>query len=603
MLLENIDIYITFGVLILVFIGFINGKIDPSIVAMLGLAVLVGTHILETSEMLSVFSNPAPIAVGCMFVLSASLERTGVVDNMGRSVSKLADKSPMLAICGIMLAVMVVSAFMNNTPVVVIMTPVVIALAGKINTSPSKLLIPLSYLTILGGNTSLLGTSTNLLVDGVAQTKGLQPFGIFEFTLPALCLAVVGIIYLLVIGRWLLPNRETMLSSVLAEENSKKKFLTEILIPEKSGLIGKTLSENKVLESKDYEVVDLIRDEVSLKSRIEEVIIKMHDKLIIKTHAGEILGLKDSDITLSESTELESENKKDEVEKVIMEGVVGPNSSFASQQIGALKLQENFDVKIIAVYREEENIRKDFEKIRLTFGDTLLVEGTGEGLKKLFDSKELINLTVPEEKPLRRRKAPLAILAIVAVMLIASFKIMPIAGIAFIMLMVLIVTGCVEADEAYKSIEWRILMLIFGMLGISIAMDKTGAGQLLVDTIIGTVQSMGLIEQYGPIVLLTIVYFLTSLLTEMVSNNAAAVLLTPIAIGIAYSMGFDPKPFTIAVMFGASASFATPIGYQTNTFVFNAGNYRFMDFVKIGLPLNILLWLTATFIIPMFFPF
>jgi len=577
-----------------VFAFFARSKREPALVAMMAVVFLLIIQVLDIRDALKVFSNPAPIAVGCMFVLSAALERTGVIDNFGQGLSSYAEKSPLLSIIGIMFAVMFVSAFMNNTPVVVIMTPVVITLARRINIAPSKLLIPLSYLTILGGNTTLLGTSTNLLVDGVATDMGLAPFGIFEATLPALALLTVGVVYLVLFGRFLLPNRDT-LSSVIADASSQRKFMTEVLIPTDSQLIGKKIDDISILKSNDYELIDILRDDASLRYELDGIEIESGDRLILKTNIGEVVGLREKDfITFGDMGDHAVEPISSR-ENPIIEGIVGPNSKFVGQQIGDLNLRRLYGIYILAVHREKENIRKNFDKIRLAFGDTLLVQGSSAGLKKLFDSKDLINLSETAEKPFKRSKAPIAVAAISLVMGLASFKVMPIVALAFIAAFLVIAFGCLDLDEAYEAIEWRILMLIFGMLAISVAMQNTGAGKFLVDNI------LSLLQGAHPIVILSVVYFLTSLLTEMVSNNAAAVLITPIAIGIAQQIGVDPRAFAIAVMFGASASFATPIGYQTNTFVYSAGGYKFTDFVKIGLPMNILMWLTATLIIPLIY--
>ncbi len=279
-----------------------------------------------------------------------------------------------------------------------------------------------------------------------------------------------------------------------------------------------------------------------------------------------------------------------------MEGIVGPQSRLTGYRIADLNFRRLYGVYILAVHRQGEDLRSNFDEVRLAFGDTLLLEGPPEGLRRLFDRRVLVNLTEPSEQPFRRDKAPIAIGAVLLVMVLAALEVLPIAALAIIAATAVVAFGCLTADEAYAAIRWRLLLLIFGMLALGLAMEKTGAAALVVNHIAALVGGL------GPLAILAALYLLTSLLTEIISNNAAAILLTPIAIGLAHQLGMDPRPFVVAVLFAASASFATPIGYQTNTFVYNAGGYRFTDFVRIGVPLNLLMWIAATAVIPLFWP-
>jgi di/tricarboxylate transporter len=280
----------------------------------------------------------------------------------------------------------------------------------------------------------------------------------------------------------------------------------------------------------------------------------------------------------------------------MMEGIVGPGSTFVGRSVRELDLRGVYGASILAIHRRNENLHANFDEVRLAFGDTVLLEGPPDGLRRLFDRRQLINLTEVTEQPFRRHKAWIAILSVLAVMALSAFEILPLAGAAFTAVAVVIVAGCLDAQEAYRSIHWPILMLILGMMAVGSAMETTGAGTLLVDRLFEIVGPL------GPFVVLSLVYALTSLLTEFMSHNASAILITPIAIDIAGKMGVDARPFLVAVMFAASASFATPIGYATNTLVYAAGGYKFTDFVKVGLPLNLLLWAVATIVLPLFFP-
>jgi di/tricarboxylate transporter len=591
--MADLHIYITLGLLIAVFAGFVWERLSPDVVALGAVAILLAFGILDTSEFLGVFSNSAPITIAMMFIISAALERTGCLHGMGKVISKIAGASYLRAMLVIMFAVMITSAFMNNTPVVIMLTPIVISLAKSINVPASKMLIPLSYAAIFGGSATLVGTSTNILLNGVVTQAELPAIGMFEMTLPALIFAVLGVTYMLFAGRFLLPTRYS-LSSIL-DGKTKRQFFVELLIPGNSKYVGQTLSETNLIND-ETNVIDVVRNGKSLRTDLENVLLQEWDHVVLEADAGEILSLKENGQIdfKGPSKDLEPISAD---ENVIMEGSISVNSNLVGRLVGNLNLRRKYGVYILAVHRNDENINKNFDRIKLCFGDTLLIEGTAESIARLMDDGDLVNLSEPQERPVRKNHAPIAIFTIVSIMGLAALNIMPIAGLAFIGAAIVMVTRCVDADEAYNAIDWRILFLIFGMLGLSIALQKTGAAALIVN------QFVGLVDHLGPVFILAMVYLLTSLLTEMISNNAVAVIMGPMAITLAEQLGLDSRPFLIAVLFAANFSFATPIGYQTNTFVYGAGGYKFTDFFKVGAPLNVMFAMLAMFVIPMFFPF
>ncbi|MEZ5299996.1 MAG: SLC13 family permease [Verrucomicrobiales bacterium] len=545
-----------------------------------------------------------------MFILSAALERTGTIEVLGHWFEKLAGRSERRVLVMLVLLVAPLSAAVNNTPVVVVFLPIVLALARRHHLRASKLLIPLSYAAIVGGTCTVIGTSTNVLATQLAQENGLPPFGMFEPLKLGIIFVGITFAYLVLFGNKALPERTTLATLFEAEEG--KEYLTEGVIEEGSPLAGKKFTDTPLAKLRDVRVIDVVRNGHTVKKRLDKIVFEAGDLVLLKSRAGGLMELHQSKgIELTGGAEQGDGSGNAEVDlgltplktesAVLMEGIIGPKSSLVGRTLRSLNFRQRFGAIILAVHRRGENLRERFQDVELAFGDTLLVEGPAERMNELFAERDFLNLSRPQHRPFRRSKAPIAIGAILLFMALAALFVrdesVSLAGIALGGAFLVLATRCVEPREAYEAVDWRVIFMIFGMIGLGKGLEVSGAAHWIA---METYQVFG---RFGPHAVVAVIYLLAALMTEMISNNAVATLLTPIAVGIGIAMEVNPAPFVVAVMFGSSASFSTPIGYQTNTYVFGAGGYKFTDFCRAGVPLAVLLWIAASLLIPVLWSF
>jgi di/tricarboxylate transporter len=602
------EMYFVMALLLFAIASFIWERIPPDLTAITVFGVLLFTAMLTKSTelptlqgLLDVFSNPAPITIAGMFIVSAALERTGAIDLMTTNLRRFIRLPHRVFLFIMIIGVAAVSAFVNNTPVVIVLMPVVLSLSRDMGVAASKLLIPLSYASIFGGTCTLLGTSTNLLASGILRDSGYEPIGMFELSAVGLPILFFGAIYLVLFGHRLIPERET-LTSILSEEE-RKEFITEAFLRADSDLAGQKASESPIFKGRGIRLIEIVRHGVAVKGDPLQAILQAGDRLVLACRpsgVAEAHSLKDITLSSNHAGGLETIATD---EGALVEGVVGPLATIAGKTLGEINFRQRFRMVVVAVHRKGQNQRERLDSLRLQPGDTLLMMGSTKAIESLANSDEVIILDRPRV-PARsvRAKMPIALATSIGIVALASLKIVPIVAVVALGVAILLLSGCMKPKEAYASVEWSILMIIFGMLALGLAMNSTGASLLIAESLTNVVRSVAPAHLQA-VIMLALLYLITSIFTEFLSNNAAVALMVPIALGIAVTLGVDPRPFVVGCCIASSASFATPIGYQTNTYVYGVGGYRFTDFTRVGLPLNLICMTVTIFVVPIFWKF
>lgn len=561
-------------ILAAMFVGFLMERLPATVIAILGACTYLALGILDAQAAYSVFSNSAPIVIGAMFVLSGALIRTGVIQRVADAIMARAEKHPRLAIVEVLLGALAASAFLNNTPVVVVLLPIMMKLSEVTGVSAKKLLMPLSIAAVLGGTLTLIGTSTNLVVDGIVRQAGMPRFGIFEITPIGLVTAASGMVALGLMW-WLLPSDKPIAGA--AGTHDAHQYLTELVLGDDDDLVGMTVEAFRDLPRSGRVVGVRRASAVVHGAELDHWTLAAGDRLIVRVDGATLVTWREQGRFL-----LGIGNGEPSASDMVVETMIAPTHPSIGQRLADIPFLQKIRARIIGLDRPLHEAGPDLASVRIRPADRLLVTGGPREVEALRDNPGLIGADLAKTRAFRRGKAWIAILCMAGVVSLAALDVMPIGVAAIIAIGVILVTRCIDSDEAWGTIDGDVLILIFAMLAVGVALENSGAVAMMVGWVEPSLASAPLwVLVFG-------IYFFALLLSELLSNNAVAALMTPVTLAIAAELGVDPRPLVIALMIGASACFATPIGYQTNTIVYAAGDYRFVDFVRIGVPLNII---------------
>jgi len=559
------------------------------------MVALMTSGILSPLEAVAGFANPAVVTVGAMFLISKSMIRTGAVGFIGETVIHLSRGRAKLAMLLALLIVAFASGFINNTPVVVLFIPIIMSLSCEYDLSPSKLLIPISYASILAGTCTLIGTSTNIIVSDLSNLYGYGKLGMFELSPLGVPIALLGIGFIYFAAPRLMPGHAAPVCEI--EDSEHRRYLAEFVVPEDSPMIGRDPQQTLAEKSPFFEVFEIVRKYQIIYPWRERVKTAPGDTLLVKGSANEILDILREGLVELPHLEQNLNFIPGDKESVILELIIPPQSALLGERLLESTLRGAHDIHIIAVKRRTVHYSEQkMRQLKLQVGDILLVQCHEDELELLRRNPDFIVVEDVHHEMIHKKKAPVAGLIFAALIIFASTGLADIMVCALAGAFLMILTGCLPLRDAYRAMQGNVLILIVGTIALGTAMEKTGTAKFYAQEFIS------LLKSSGPVAILAGLLVFTSLSTQLLSNNATAVLLMPIAVSVALELGVNPKPFIIAVCFGASACFATPVGYQTNLLVYGPGGYRFSDYLKLGIPLNLIVLIMGSIFIPLIWP-
>ncbi|MAP70710.1 MAG: hypothetical protein CMF81_02395 [Candidatus Marinimicrobia bacterium] len=593
------EIAFVLGLIFLAFILFVTEKFSLDVTALLILTILLLGGFLSIDEAISGFSNPAVITISLLFILSYALQKTRILEYLIVRINQLVSRSRSLGLSVYLLTIALASALMNNTAIVAIFMPVTIRLAHRYHMSPSKLLIPLSYAAIMGGTLTLIGTSTNLLVNSIYIKNSGLALGMFEFAKYGWITLTLGLIYVLTIAPRILPSRTV--TSSLTQSYHMAGYLTEMRLSTDSPLVGSTCEERSVSYNYDVIVLDIQRDDRLITYNVGNEKLQAGDILFVKGSVESFLQMKEVEKVSLLTDEKLTQSELEQEDNVLIECMVTDQSDLIGQTIMNSNFRKRFYAFILAIRREGGIIRKKVAHVLIQSYDTLLIYGGKKQLAKLANSSGFILLGEVQEKLVKVKFWWVSIILIIATIILAALGLLPIIKGALLSIVILLILRVITPNEAYQSIHWQVIILIAALIPLGTVIETTGTASFIGESISQFVKLFS--GNLQPYILLGLTYLITMILTEISSNTATAIIMTPIVLSLSANMGIDARPLIFGVCFAASASFSTPIGYQTNLMVYGAGGYKFSDFIKVGLPLSITFWLAAIIFIPMIWPF
>ncbi len=593
------DNLLVLGILAVSILLFISERLRVDVVAMIVLVALVLTGLVTVEEAFSGFASPAVIVVWAVFIVSGGLTRSGVADLIARQVVRLAGRSQLRLVALLMVAVGLMSAFMSNVGAAAILLPAVMSVARETDVPPSKLLIPLAWASLLGGNVTMIGTPPNILASSILENYGgIQPFAFFDFAPMGILVLIAGILYMVLIGRRLLPERTP--GGGLVDSYPVQEYLTEARVADNSPLVGKTVQEADLEQRHGLNVihVHLCCQEGETVSATTEHRLQPGDELHLQATANAILdaaeALKLTPVPDRPIQPWEPEPQRSAFE--FAEAVLAPSSSLRCKTLQEIDFRSRFGLAVLAVRRRGATLFERLGDVSIDFGDSLLLQGPVDKINLLRHEPDFLLLDMPPLETRRTQKAPVAVAILLGVLAVAAVGWLPVSAAMFIGALLMVLSGTLTMDEAYRSIDWKSIFLIAGMLPLGLAMQSTGTAQLLADQIVA------LVGDWGPLAVMMGIYLITGLVTQVISNAAAAVLAVPIAIDAALRLGGDPRAFVMATVIAASTSFLMPIGHQVDVLVFGPGGYRFADYARVGVWLNLLLFILTALVLPLIWP-